>query len=188
MILVTPGANGNTQGTRGAAAGFPNFTKALLEEILPQVEKQYNASNKASDRAISGLSAGAAQSPLLLNHLDQFQWIGSFSPGFDMYNPAWGTSAMPPAVDGQRALLPPGTIEALFPNLDAKSNSQIKLLYIACGTADDHLAMTRQFKALLDARKVKVTYVEGLNDTHSYSFWRPQLVEFASKLFKPQTK
>ena len=188
MILVTPGANGNIQGTRGAAAGFPNFTKALIEEILPQVEKEYNASDKASDHAISGLSAGAAQSPLLLNRLDQFQWIGSFSPGFDMYNPAWGTSGMGPTVNGQRALLPAGTYESTFPNLDSKANSQIKLLYVACGTADDHLALTRQFKAFLDERKVRVTYVEGLNDTHSYSFWRPQLTAFAAMIFKPRAK
>ena len=188
MILVSPLANGNTQGTRAAAAGFPNFTKALMEEILPQLGKEYNASGKASDRAITGLSAGAAQSVLLLNRPDQFQWIGSFSPGFDMFHPQWGTGGAGPIVDGQRPPLPAGQFESTLPDLDSKMNSQIKLLYVSCGTADDHLVLTRQFKALLDARKIRVTYLEGPNDTHSYSFWRPQLAAFASMIFKPQAK
>ena len=185
MLLVSPAANGNTQGTRGAAAGFPNFTRALLEEILPQVEKQYNASGKASDRAITGLSAGAAQSLLLLNHTDKFHWIGSFSPGFDMFNPQWGTSGVGPTVNGQRPLLPGGQLENTFPNLDAKVNSQVKLLYVACGTADDHLLLTRQFKEFLDARKIKMTYVEGEGFAHAYPFWRRQLAAFAAMIFKP---
>jgi enterochelin esterase-like enzyme len=185
MILISPAGQGNTGGTRAAAAGFPNFTKALLEEILPQVEKQYNASNKTSDRAITGLSMGAAQSLLLLNHLDKFAWIGSFSPGFDMFNPQWGTSAVAPTVNGQRPVLAPGQLENTFPALDSNANSKIKLLYLACGTADDHLALTRQFKDFLDARKIKVTYVEGEGFAHAYPFWRRQLAAFAPMLFKP---
>ena len=77
MILISPSANGNIGGN--AAAGFPGFTNALIDEILPQVEKQYNATTKPSERAITGLSAGAAQALLLLNRLDKFEWIGSFS-------------------------------------------------------------------------------------------------------------
>src|SRR6185369_17587688 len=86
MILVSP----HGQGSGNAAQGFPNFTRALLEEITPQVEREYHVSSLRADRAITGLSMGAAQSLLLLNHLDRFAWIGSFSPGFDMYAPAWG--------------------------------------------------------------------------------------------------
>ncbi len=186
MILISPAANGNTQGNRGAAAGFPNFTRALIEEILPQVEKQYNATSKASERAITGLSAGAAQSLLLLNRLDKFQWIGSFSPGFDMFTPRWGTPAMERTVNGQRPLLEPGEFEANFPKLEAAANSQIKLLYITCGTADDHLNLTRQFKAFLEARKIKITnYSEPEGVQHVWTFWRPQLAAFAPLLFKP---
>jgi enterochelin esterase-like enzyme len=184
MIFVSPASQGNTGGTRAAAAGFPNFTKALLEEILPQVEKQYNASNKASDRAITGLSMGAAQSLLLLNYLDKFAWIGSFSPGFDMFNPKWGTSAVGPTVNGQRPVLASGQLENTFPALDSSANSKIKLLYLACGTADDHLALTRQFKDFLDAKKIKLTYVEGEGFAHAYPFWRQQLAAFVPMLFK----
>jgi len=224
MILVSPHA----QGSGNAAAGFPAFTQALLTEILPQVQRAYNASTSRLDRAITGLSMGAAQSLLLLNHLDEFAWIGSFSPGFDMYDPGWGTgrggggaggrAAAPPAPSApaapaaatpsvapaltgagrgagngpagsggvrQRAPLADGILATLFPTLDARANSQLKLLYISCGTADDHLDLTRQFKAFLDARKVHVsTYLEQPNAAHVWTFWRPQFVEMAQMVFK----
>jgi len=184
MILVSPAANGNTLGTRGAAAGFPNFTRALLEEILPQVERGYNASTSAADHAIAGQSAGGAQSLLMLNHLDQFQWIASFSPGTDMFAATWGTNANPPSVDGQRAPIPAPELNAAFKDVDPKA--RLRLLYLSCGTADDHLALTRQLKQYFEARSMRLTYVEGTNDLHTYSFWRPQFANFAAALFKPQ--
>src|SRR5581483_10972220 len=115
---------GNTGGNRAAAKGFPNFTKALLEEILPKVEKEYDASKAAGDHAITGMSAGGAQSLLLLNRPDQFAWIGSIAPGFDMYNPGWGTPAIAPTVNGQRALLPAGNLDNVFSKLSAADNGR----------------------------------------------------------------
>jgi enterochelin esterase-like enzyme len=137
MFLVSRTANGNTQGTRGAAAGFSNFTRALIEEILPQVEKSYNASTKAADHAIAGQSAGGAEALLLINRTYQFQLIGGFSPGFDMYHPAWGTNAAGRSVDRQRALLSAGQLETTFPAF--ASSFAIKLLYVSCDTDDVHL-------------------------------------------------
>jgi enterochelin esterase family protein len=184
MILISPAANGNTQGTRAAAAGFPNFTRVLLEEILPQVERAYNASSNAADHAIAGQSAGGAQALLMLNHSDRFQWVGSFSPGTDMLDPTWGTNATPPSINGQRAPIPQADLDTTFKAAIPKG--QLKLLYLSCGTADDHLALTRQFRQFMDTRSVKVTYVEGTGDLHTYSFWRPQFAAFAAMLFKPK--
>ena len=215
MILITPASYGNSSGTRGAAAGFPAFTDALIKEILPQVESQYNASKRANDHAISGLSMGAAQSPLLLNHLDQFAWIGEFSPGFDMYarintplNAPGGAGGAPGpggaggagaaagggrgaapglTIDGvrMRATLADNVIPSLFPNLTAKDNAKIKLLYLACGTNDDHLALQRQFKEFLDSRGIKITvYQEVPGYAHEWPFWRYEVTQFAPLLFK----
>jgi enterochelin esterase-like enzyme len=189
MIVVIPAGYGNAAGTRGAAAGFPNFTQALIEEMLPQVLKQYNASTRPEDHAITGLSMGGAQSLLLINHTDQFAWIGSFSPGFDMFNPARTVipspgggpggpggpgagagggrpngpggpggpvvnpalaSATPAAAPGggtilarQRELLASGVLDKAFPSI-AATGKKLKLLYVTCGTQDDHLFLTRQ--------------------------------------------
>src|SRR5205823_787503 len=39
----------------------------------------------------------------------------------------------------QRPLLEDGNLAQTFPTLDAKANVRLKLLYVVCGTADDHL-------------------------------------------------
>ena len=220
MILVSPSSYGTPGGATGAAAGFPNFTKALIEEILPQVEKEYNASKKASEHAIGGLSMGAAQSLLALSHTDQFEWISSFSPGFDMYDGMWRAMSGASGASGgrgsgagggfgasggrgagafgasggrggplrQRAVLGAGILDNIFPTLDARANTNIKLLYISCGTADDHLNLTRQFRDFLNSKQIKLTYYEAPDMAHAWPFWRQQFAEFASLLFKPKTR
>lgn len=185
MILVTPMSYGNVGGN--AAAGFPNFTRAMLEEIIPMVEKQYNASTKREDRAVTGLSMGAAQSLLMLNHLDKFAWVGSFGLGLDMYDPAWGGGTAAGRGDANqggggaaagrgavgrgasaaaqagprtftlRPVLAANILPETFPNLNSTTNSQLKLLYIVNGTLDDHLSLARQFRDFLTSRGVKIS-------------------------------
>lgn len=220
MILVSPSSYGTPGGAMGAAAGFPKFTKALIEEILPQVEKEYNASKKASQHAIGGLSMGAAQSLLALSHTDQFEWISSFSPGFDMYDGMWRAMSGASGASGgrgggggggfgvsggrgvgafgasggrggplrQRAVLDAGILDNIFPALDARANANIRLLYISCGTADDHLNLTRQFRDFLNSKQIKLTYYEAPDMAHVWPFWRQQFAEFASMLFKPKAR
>jgi enterochelin esterase family protein len=196
MIVVSPHAQGSTG---NAAAQFPDFVNALLTEILPQVRKIYNVSSNRVDQAVTGLSMGAAESLLFLNHLDQFAWIGSFSPGFDMFDPAWGggrgagTPATPnpagrqsgaPAGVRMRSVLASNVLPDTFPRLDATANSKLKLLYIVCGTADDHLELTRQFKRFLDERNVAAKYVEVPDAGHVWPLWRAQLAQMAQVVFK----
>lgn len=49
-----------------------------------------------------------------------------------------------PTGGGQRAVLEAGVLENTFANLDARVNPKIRLLYLSCGTADNHLELTRQ--------------------------------------------
>lgn len=186
MILVSPAGYGNVGGN--AAQGFPAFSRALLEEIKPMVQQQYNAATTPAGNAITGLSMGGGQSLLMLNHLDQFAWVGSFSPGFDMYSPDWGKPRLPGAppavVDGQRPVLAEGIAATLFPTLNAESSRRLRLLYIVCGTTDDHLDLTRQFRNFLGSRGVMVNYKEVAGAGHLWSLWRAELAEMAPLLFR----
>src|SRR5205085_8052696 len=93
---------------------FNKFSQALLTELIPQVEAAYRVSKDRNSRAIAGLSMGGAESLLTgLNALDHFAWIGAFSSG--------GLAE---------------DFSAEFPALDSKANSQLRLLWIACGTDD----------------------------------------------------
>jgi enterochelin esterase family protein len=71
-----------------------------------------------------------------------------------------------------------------YPGLGPDANARIRLLWIACGTADVLIGVNRQFKRYLDAQGVKVTYTETAGIGHVWPFWRQSLVDFAPLLFK----
>jgi enterochelin esterase-like enzyme len=199
MIMVNPLGYGNSGGPGGAMREdmLPNYARTVLEEVLPQVEKQYNVAKEPAQRAIAGLSMGGAEATLVgLNHLDKFGWIGSFSGAYVMWPGARGAApANPPAAPatpaaGGRGGRGPQTLADTampknFPALDAKSNSQIRLLWIACGTADSLVGVNRQFKQWLDSKGVRLTYTEIPDIGHVWPLWRQNLADLAPLLFKP---
>ena len=74
--------------------------------------------------------------------------------------------------------------EKNFPALDAKANSQIKMLWITCGTADSLIGVNRQFKDWLKSKNVKFTEEEAPDVGHVWPLWRRNLAEFAQKAFQ----
>ena len=128
---------------------------------------------------------GGAEATLTgLNHLDQFAWIGSFSGAYVMWPGARGnTPPAPGAGRGPRAL-DSGVFARNFPSLDAKSNSRIRLLWVACGTADSLIGVNRQFKQYLDSKDVKLTYTEIPDIAHVWPLWRQNLADLAPLLFR----
>jgi enterochelin esterase family protein len=218
MVMVNTLGYGNPAGPANAMNSnmLPNFTRTLLEEVMPQVEKAYNVSKNRVDRAIAGLSMGGAESTFTgLNHLDQFAWIGSFSGAYVMWPrenagrgaaPAAATPGAPPppataapAAPGAPGAAPgaagrggrgggqslnPDDIAKNFPNLDAKANSQIKLLWIAVGTADGLMGVNRQFKDFLTSKNIRFTYKEVPDMAHVWPLWRDNLAELAPMLFQ----
>jgi enterochelin esterase-like enzyme len=140
---------------------FSRFTQALLTEVMPQAESEYRISKDRKERAIAGLSMGGSESLLTgLNHLDQFAWIGAFSAG------------------GM-----PDEFAKDFPGLDAKANSQIRLLWIACGTEDRLITPNRKFREWLKTQGIQHTDIETPG-MHTWMVWRRNLAEFAPLLFR----
>ena len=140
---------------------FRKFTDALLKEVMPQVESNYSVRKDRESRAIAGLSMGGSESLLTgLNHLDQFAWIGAFSSG--------GLSEK---------------FDTEFPSLDSKANSQVRLLWIACGTEDRLIDINRKFRDWLKSKGVQHVDIETPG-AHTWMVWRRNLTTFASLLFK----
>lgn len=193
MLVVMPLGYGNSGGPRDARRPdmLPAFTQTLLEEVMPRVEKLYNVSRKPSQRAIAGLSMGGGESTFVgLNHLDKFSWVGSFSGAYVMWP---GVQQPPPqpvtaGIPNPRPManLTPDTIATVFPALDAKSNSRIRLLWIACGSEDRLVRVNRQFTQYLDSKNIKYTYTEVPGMAHDWPIWRLNLTAFAQLLFQPQ--
>ena len=169
MVIVMPLGYGNTDvlkpgGNRDQELRRQNlerFQQALLEEVMPQVEKSYDVSRDREMRAIAGLSMGGNESLMTgLNHLDRFAWVGSFSAG--------GINTNFPVA---------------FPNLNGAANEKLRLLWIGCGKDDRLVDVNKQFCAWLDSQNVHYTWVE-LSGMHSFLVWRRDLCQFAQPLFQ----
>ncbi len=140
---------------------FGRFANSLFDEVIPQVEKDYKVEPGRDARAIAGLSMGGAQSLLIgLNNLDKFGWVGSFSSG------------------GLRE-----NFDQEFPGLKSAANSQLHLLWVACGTDDGLLGINRAFNKWMTDEGINHTAVETPGN-HTWMVWRRNLASLAPLLFR----
>ncbi len=174
MIIVMPlgyGAPEIVQRTPAAGSGMRdpalrdrnvnNFRSALIDEVIPRVERMYKANSSRDARAIAGLSMGGAESLLTgLNRLDKFSWVASFSSG------GMGEDF---ATD--------------FPQLSSSANAQLHLLWIACGTDDRLITANRNFVTWLKTKDIHLTQIETPG-MHTWMVWRRNLLDFAPLIFR----
>jgi enterochelin esterase family protein len=140
---------------------FAKFREALLTEVIPRVESSYSVNKDRNSRAIAGLSMGGGESLLSgLTSLDKFSWIGAFSSG-----------GIPEDFDKD------------FPSLDSKANSQLHLLWIACGTEDRLIDLNRKFRTWLTSRGIQHADIETPG-AHTWMVWRRNLATFTALLFR----
>jgi enterochelin esterase family protein len=135
------------------------FQKALLTEVIPQIETNYHVSRKREDRAIAGLSMGGHESLFIgLSHPELFAWIGTFSAGLNS-----NSIAQLPSTTPQKA--------------------NLRLLWMACGVDDALLKPNRTVIATLKAEGLPVTAIETPGH-HQWPVWRDNLIHFAPLLFQ----
>ncbi len=135
------------------------FEKALLTEVIPQIEANYRVSRKREDRAIAGLSMGGHESLFIgLTHPELFAWIGTFSAGLN-----------------------PTSIAQLPSTTPQKAN--LRLLWMACGLDDALLKPNRAVIVTLKGEGLPVTAIETPGH-HQWPVWRDNLIHFAPLLFQ----
>jgi enterochelin esterase family protein len=170
MIVVMPLGYGNMDFVR---KGFSVWDKpelvnentsldseALLTEVAPAVEREYNVSVGRENRAIIGLSMGGLESLTIgLNHTDQFAYVGGMSSAIHQRH-----------------------FDEAMSKLDVKK-ANLRLLWVACGTGDDLLAPNREFVQWAKQRGLQVTAVETPG-AHVWPVWRDNLLAFAPLLFR----
>ena len=131
------------------------YQKALITEVIPQIEATYPVSKKREDRAIAGLSMGGHESLVIgLTHPELFAWIGTFSAG---------SIAQLPTITPQKA--------------------NLRLLWMACGVDDALLKPNQTVIAALKAQGLAVTSIETPGH-HQWPVWRDNLIHFAPLLFQ----
>ena len=131
-----------------------------------------------------------------LNQLDRSAWIGSFSGAYVMWPGANAQHGGPPAAAAGRApvgdgrgarpmpTIDPSIIERNFGTLNSKINSQVRLLWIVCGTADGLIGVNRQFKDWLKAKDIRFTESEVADMAHVWPLWRQNLTDIVPRLFQ----
>ncbi|HEY8463109.1 MAG TPA: cellulose binding domain-containing protein [Bacillota bacterium] len=152
-IIVMP--NCNASGT-GIADGYENFTRDLIDCLIPYVEKNYSVYTDSQHRAISGLSMGGGQSfNIGLTNLKLFPYVGAYSAAPNTYSNS-----------------------RLFPDGGTAAKQQLKLLFISCGTNDSLLSFSQRVHDYCDANGIPNTYwlLQGLG--HDWSVWKPSLWNF----------
>jgi enterochelin esterase family protein len=161
ILQRNPPRGGAFSNTAVREKNYENFRSALVNEVIPTVEKNYSVIANRESRAIAGLSMGGAESLLTgLNRLDKFAWIASFSAG---------------------GLGEDFTTD--FPQLNASANGKLKLLWVACGTEDRLITLNRNLVQWLKGRNISVTPVETPG-MHTWRVWRRNLIAVAPLLFQ----
>ena len=143
------------------------FLSDFLEDVMPFVDSKYRVIADRDHRAIAGLSLGGAQALAIgLSHLELFSRVAAFSPAMGASNnPATG------GVDFELVLAD-----------TARINSQLKLLWVSCGTEDTLFNSIADFSGQLAKHKIEHIYrITG--GAHAYPVWQRNLNEVAPMLF-----
>jgi len=170
VVMVAPLGYGTTEDINRLYGDKPlqlshlaRYTDALLNEIMPRVETDYNVSRQQRDRAIAGLSMGGAETMSIgLNHPERFAYVGGFSPALVMLD-----------TDLAKA----------YPALSSKMNGQYKLVNFSCGTEDGLISGSTALKEYLDGKGVKSEFVR-MPGRHVWPVFRRSFAAFALRLFQ----
>jgi enterochelin esterase-like enzyme len=135
-----------------------DFTKELLENIVPAARDNYNISHDPARQALAGLSMGGFQAyDILKSHPGEFAYVGTFSAA--VFNST---------------------------GLDAAAiNSGTKLLRIYTGNVTDFLyPLVISTLATFDNLGIRYDFAGVTAGPHGWDVWQKNLVDFAPRLFR----
>ena len=163
---VAPGAQPPADVAKRMAALQGRFTKELLQDVVPQVEKNFRVRPGAENRALAGLSMGGGQTlAAVTTHPDQFAYVGVWSAGI------FGNAD---EFEKRNA--------SFFDSAD-KVNKTVKLFSISVGDKDFLLERSKGLAELLKKHGIKhEMHISG--GGHTWINWRHYLNDFAPQLFQ----
>ena len=164
---VTPGTPPSPEVAAAMAAAQDRFTKELMNDVVPFVEKNYRALPGRENRAIAGLSMGGGQTlRVATSHPDQFAYVAVWSMGV---NP----QATPEFEKRSAAFL----------DQPEKINKLMKLFSISVGDKDFTFAGSKNLAEVLTKRGIKnEIHISG--GGHTWINWRNYLRDYAQLLFR----
>ncbi len=157
MIIVMP--YGNVR-----PAPMPDFTKDLVNDIMPFIEANYPVLTDSKNRAVAGFSVGGGQTLNIgLTNTDKFAYVCSYAPftqteEFQKNFTNWSPDAN-------------------------KINSQLKLFTISVGTEDFLYESVKKNIAMFEEKKIKVkSYI--VPGGHTWMNCKQYLATTLQEIFK----
>lgn len=154
---------------RGVVRFFMDERYTVLDQIISNdlisfIDGHFRTIADRDHRALAGLSMGGAQALRIgFHHLDQFAFLGAFSPAIDISDPAKD-------YDGILAD-------------SAKLNRQLHLLWLGIGTEDFLHTPVKESHETLEKAGLNHVWVES-SGAHVWTVWRKYLADFAPRLFQ----
>jgi enterochelin esterase family protein len=167
LPVVPPGTTPSPEVAAALAASQERFTKELLNDVLPFIEKNYRVQASPEQRAIAGLSMGGGQTlRIFTNRPDQFGYVAIWSAGL-----------------GSRTTADFEERNAAFLKQAEKINQSVKVLTLSAGDNDFALAGCKSLSEELTKNGIKneLTVSPG---GHTWINWRHYLNDLAPRLFQ----
>ncbi len=153
MIIVLPYGNpSKLKPAAPAQGGAPQmqfggdvFSKDLINDLMPYIEKNYRTINNADNRAIGGFSRGGNQALAIgLTNLDKFSYLCSYS--------SFTSTTLPNVYDNAAA-----------------TNKKIHLFWLGVGTDDFLYGNARDYMEFLDQKGITAVK-EFTNDKFGHTW------------------
>ena len=143
---------------------YETFDRVISGDLISFIDTNFRTVADREHRAIAGLSMGGAQALRIgLHHLDQFAYIGAFSPAIDITDTT---------KDYDEGLANPTRLD-----------QQLRLLWIGIGSDDFLFAPVKESHATLEKAGITHVWVES-SGAHVWTVWRRYLADFAPRLFQ----
>ena len=157
MIIVMP--YGNVR-----PAPMPDFTKDVINDIIPFIESNYPVLTDSKNRAVAGFSVGGGQTLNIgLTNTDKFAYICSYAPYTATEEFQKNFTNWTPDAD--------------------KMNKQLKLFTISVGTEDFLYEAVKKNLAMFDEKKIRVKpYI--VSGGHTWMNCKQYLATTLQEIFK----
>lgn len=142
------------------------FNEELIETIIPMIDRKFRTVATREGRALSGLSAGGAQTLAIgLGNLDTFAWVLPLSTGW--FEPEHDTIF-------------------LQINAEAIASADERLKLFWWGWGDEDIAKENGLRSMASLESAGLTRITKFQTPggHDWSAWRKMLHEFAPLLFR----
>jgi GH35 family endo-1,4-beta-xylanase len=147
----------------GRSSYGATFYKALLNDLIPYVDKTFRTKADRENRAMAGLSWGGHQTfDVVMQNMDKFAWMGGFSGaifGLDLEK----------------------TYDGAFLRSE-EFNQKIHYLFLSCGSEENF--GTGALVNSLRGAGINVDYYVSPGTHHEWLTWRRSLKEFVPHLFQ----